>query len=256
MGPVLPAGSYAGDYTQLGVGNALALIQTAGAYQFLVSAAPGVTLTGDIPTDTRPYPYDTGFHPMQAGTPVLTQLVLTLNATSNISCLYVNGHLAQSVAAPLTPLGQWLSPTSFLSFAQTPSTLLGPTWSGQVRLLAVYTGALTEVDVAVNWNAALIEAVPQPPPVLVVGWTRGQPVFEVNFSTAGEPVVVTVVGVPAEGVLEYWNGTAEVIITEGSLPLVLVGGGSVEFTYTPGQDNGTYTANITYTVRHPCPHPP
>ena len=259
VGAVPTAASYNANYTQIAPGDSLLVVQAGSSYQFVVQLDPlgnsaALVLAGDIPTVAKPYPYDSAahaFHPLQSSTPTLTQLVLVLNATGNTTSLYVNGQLAQQLTKPfLSPITSWFTPSSFISFAQTSSSPASPTWAGQVRLIAFYTSALSLTQVQTNWNAALPPTVPQPPPVTAVSWSRAQPSFTVNFTSAGTTVWVTLVALPTAGSLSWTNGSVQVSIS--ALPLLLDGTAPIVFTYTPPLGvNASFVANISYTLSSP-----
>ena len=261
IGAIAPPASANPSYAQITPGDSLILVQTGGFYQFTIQldplAADPLVVTVDIPTSSNPYPYQPlglahTFIPFSAS-PFLTQLVLTLNASSNTTRAYVNGQLAVTLTQPYAgPLSSWFTPSSFVSFAQTSADGEGDTWAGDVRLLAFYTDALTDAQVAVNWNAALLVAVPQPIAVQKITWSRSQPTFAVNFSVAGVPVIVSITGVPDRGVLSFLNGSVMSPISAGEPPLTL-NGTVIVFTYAPpAGGNATFVANITYTLSSPA----
>ena len=182
--------------------------------------------------------------------PTLTQLVLVLNGSDASMAVYVNGQLAVTGATGWDgDLSGWFTADSLLSFAQTSSSAAGETWAGDIRLLAVYTTALSADSVYGNWNASLPWPVPQPVSSQNVSWSRLHPSFTVNFSSS--PVLVSITQLPWTGLLSVSNATDNVttVLLPSGLPLLTNATLSLTFTYAPPAGyNASYVVNITYTV--------
>ena len=184
IGAVYPAGSQQDDDSQLNVGDSLLLLQDGSAFSFVIQVpAVGITdyvITVDSPTSALPQPYlgvnPHAFTPFSSAAPTLTQLVLVLNGSDASMAVYVNGQLAVTGATGWDgDLSGWFTADSLLSFAQTSSSAAGETWAGDIRLLAVYTTALSADSVYGNWNASLPSPVPQPVSSQNVSWSRLHP---------------------------------------------------------------------------------
>ena len=247
-------------------GDSLVLLQDGSSYTFLVqlNTAGGTqyALGANMPTSLDPQPYrvpteEHAFHSLSSdGTPTLTQLVLVLNSTLGTMEMYVNGQLATTLAQSFdSPLSTWFTSSSSLSFAQTSSsTAIAPlTWSGSIRLLAMYSASLSPADVQTNWIAGLPPDVPQPPTSTVVSWSWQQPYFSINVSAA-LPVLVTIRRLPTQGVLAIYNSSSNTTteLTASQLPLQLNATTAVPFRYWPPVGmNASYEANFSYSLEPP-----
>jgi len=262
----LEATGTVGQYAPMLPGNSLVLLQNGSSYTFLVQldSAGGTqyALAANMPTSFNPQPYNVranehAFHVLSPdATPVLTQLVLVLNSTMNEMQMFVNGQLATTLVQPFdSPLSSWFTSSSILSFAQTSSsTATAPlTWSGSIRLVAMYSSSLKPADIHNNWIAGTPPDVPQPPANTNVSWSWQQPYFNLNVSTTS-PVLVTIRSLPKQGVLAVYNATSNTttVLTVGQLPVVLNATTVVTFRYWPPSSmNGSYVAEFNYTLALP-----
>ena len=254
------------QYAPMPAGSSLVLLQDSSTYTFLVQLDSGggtqYALAANMPTSFDPQPYsvrvdDHSFHLLSPdATPVLAQLVLVLNSTLNTMDMFVNGQLATTLIQPFdSPLSTWFTNSSFLSFAQTSSsTAIAPhTWSGSIRLLAMYSSSLSPASVQMNWIAGLPPDVPQPPAITNVSWSWPQPYFSINVSTTS-PVLVTIRSLPVQGVLAIYNGSSNTtsVLTVSQLPFQLNATTVVTFRYWPPAGlNASYVTDFNYTLAAP-----